>query len=67
MLKVNELYKKKLPTQTQKNNMENTLNQKENALRLIAQTVEDFDDLQTVAAETGIELATLEIMYYSII
>lgn len=47
--------------------MENTLNTQENALRLIAQTVEDFDDLQAVAAETGIDLATLEIMYYSII
>lgn len=46
--------------------MENTLNTKENALRLLAQTVEDFDDLQAVSTETGIDLATLEIMYYSI-
>jgi len=47
--------------------MENTLNARETALLLIASQVEDFDDLMKVQAETGLEMAELEIMYYSII
>ena len=68
MLKVNELNIKKLPAQAQKNNaMENTLNTRETALALIASQVEDFDDLFTIQAETGLDMAELETMYYSII
>ena len=47
--------------------MENTLNNTENALRLVASTVEDFDDLLHVQEITGLPLETLETMYYSIV
>ena len=68
MLKVNELNIKKLPAQAQKNRtMENTMNTQENALIMVATQVEDFDDLLQVQAETGISMAELETMYYSII
>jgi len=68
MLKVNELNIKKLPAQAQKNNaMENTMNTHENALLMVATQVEDFDDLLKVQAETGLDMAELETMYYSII
>ena len=68
MLKVNDLKIKKLPAQAQKNNaMENTMNTYENALLLVATQVEDFDDLLKVQAETGLDMAELETMYYSII
>ena len=68
MLKVNELNIKKLPAQAQKNKaMENTMNTRENALLMVATQVEDFDDLLKVQAETGLDMAELETMYYSII
>ena len=68
MLKVNELNIKKLPAQAQKNNaMENTMNTHENALLMVATQVEDFDDLLKVQAETGLDMDTLEAMFYSII
>ena len=68
MLKVNELNIKKLPTQAQKNkSMENTMNTRETALLIVATQVEDFDDLLKVQAETGLDMAELETMYYSII
>ena len=68
MLEVNELNKKKLPAQAQKNRtMENTLDTRENALLMVATQVEDFDDLLKVQAETGLDMAELETMYYSII
>ena len=68
MLKVNELNIKKLPAQAQKNNaMENTMNTRENALLLVANQVEDYDDLLMIQAETGLEMAELETIYYSII
>ena len=68
MLKVNEIKKKKLPAQAQKNKaMENTMNTRENALLMVATQVEDFDDLLMVQAETGLDMAELETMYYSII
>ncbi|MBQ8959376.1 MAG: hypothetical protein IJ057_13155 [Bacteroidales bacterium] len=47
--------------------MENTLNTRETALALIASQVEDFDDLFTIQAETGLDMAELETMYYSIV
>lgn len=47
--------------------MENTLNTQENALRLVASTVEDFDDLLQVQEVTGLPLSELETMYYSIV
>ena len=47
--------------------MENTMNTHENALIMVATQVEDFDDLLKVQAETGLDMAELEIMYYSII
>ncbi len=68
MLKVNELNIKKLPAQAQKNkSMENTMNTRETALLIVATQVEDFDDLLQVQAETGLDMALLETMYYSII
>lgn len=68
MLEVNELNIKKLLAQAQKNNaMENTLNTRETVLALIASQVEDFDDLFNIQAETGLDMAELETMYYSII
>ena len=68
MLKVNELNKKKLPAQAQKNkSMENTINTHENALIMVATQVEDFDDLLQVQALTGLMMKELETMYYSII
>ncbi len=47
--------------------MENTMNTRENALLMVATQVEDFDDLLMVQAETGLDMAELETMYYSII
>ena len=47
--------------------MENTMNTQENALIMVATQVEDFDDLLQVQAETGLSMAELETMYYSII
>ena len=47
--------------------MENTMNTRETALLIVATQVEDFDDLLKVQAETGLDMAELEIMYYSII
>lgn len=47
--------------------MENTLDTRENALLMVATQVEDFDDLLKVQAETGLDMAELETMYYSII
>lgn len=47
--------------------MENTYNTKENALLMVAEQVEDFDDLLKVQAETGLDMDTLEAMFYSII
>ena len=47
--------------------MENTYNPKNAALVLIANTVEDYDDLVAVQAETGLSMAELETIYYSII
>ena len=47
--------------------MENTYNPKKAALMLIASQVEDFDDLFVIQTETGLEMAELETMYYSII
>ena len=47
--------------------MENTLNNRETALLLIAKNVEDYDDLAAVQAETGLDMAELETMYYSVI
>lgn len=47
--------------------MENTYNPKAAALLMIANTVEDYDDLAQVQAETGLPLEMLEIMYYSIL
>ena len=67
MLKVNEL-NKKVTAQAKKNRaMENTYNTKENALLMVAEQVEDFDDLLIVQAETGLDMDTLEAMFYSII
>ena len=47
--------------------MENTMNTRETALLIVATQVEDFDDLLKVQAETGLDMAELETMYYSII
>lgn len=47
--------------------MENTYNPHTAALLMIANTVEDYDDLAQVQAETGLTMAELETMYYSII
>lgn len=47
--------------------MENTMNTQENALIMVATQVEDFDDLLQVQVETGLSMAELETMYYSII
>ena len=47
--------------------MENTMNTHENALLMVATQVEDFDDLLKVQTETGLDMAELETMYYSII
>lgn len=47
--------------------MENTYNPKAAALLMIANTVEDYDDLAQVQAETGLSMAELETIYYSII
>lgn len=47
--------------------MENTYNPKKAAFMLIASQVEDFDDLFEVQATTGLDMAELETMYYSII
>lgn len=47
--------------------MENTLNLRQNALLLIASKVEDFEDLFEIQTETGLDMAELETMYYSII
>lgn len=47
--------------------MENTMNTQENALIMVATQVEDFDDLLQVQAETGLSMAEIETMYYSII
>ena len=67
MLKVNEL-NKKVTAQAKKNKaMENTMDTHENALLMVATQVEDFDDLLKVQAETGLDMAELETMYYSII
>ena len=67
MLEVNEL-NKKVTAQVKKNRaMENTYNTKENALLMVAEQVEDFDDLLKVQAETGLDMDTLEAMFYSII
>ena len=66
MLKVNELYKK-VTAQAKKNRaMENTYNTKDAALMMVATTVEDFDDLLQVQAETGLSMDELEAMFYSI-
>ena len=43
------------------------MNTQENALIMVATQVEDFDDLLQVQAETGLSMAELETMYYSII
>lgn len=68
MLEVNELYKMKVTGSNKKNRtMENTMNTQENALIMVATQVEDFDDLLQVQAETGLSMAELETMYYSII
>ena len=72
MLKVNELNKKvtgsspKNKSQNQPT-MENNYNPTETALALIAKEVEDYDDLAMVQAETGLSMAELEAIYYSII
>lgn len=47
--------------------MENTYNPQAAALLMIANTVEDYDDLAQVQAETGVPMETLEAMFYSII
>ena len=47
--------------------MENTYNPREKALAMIAKSVEDYEDLEQVQAETGLEMAELESIYYSII
>ncbi len=47
--------------------MKNDNYPKEIALALIANTVEDYDDLAKVQAETGVPMETLEAMFYSII
>lgn len=47
--------------------MENTYNPQRAALMMVATQVEDFDDLLQVQAETGLDMAELETMYYSII
>jgi len=46
--------------------MENTYNTKDAALMMVATTVEDFDDLLQVQAETGLSMDELEAMFYSI-
>ncbi len=68
MLEVNDLNKMKVTGSNEKNkSMENTMNTRETALLIVATQVEDFDDLLKVQAETGIDIAELETMYYSII
>ena len=68
MLEVNDLNKMKVTGSNEKNkSMENTMNTRETALLIVATQVEDFDDLLKVQAETGLDMAELEIMYYSII
>lgn len=47
--------------------MENTYNPKAAALLMIANTVEDYEDLAQVQTETGLPLEVLETMYYSIL
>lgn len=47
--------------------MENTYNPKAAALLMIANKVEDYDDLAQVQTETGVPMETLEAIYYSII
>jgi hypothetical protein len=68
MLEVNDLNKMKVTGSNEKNkSMENTMNTRETALLIVATQVEDFDDLLKVQAETGLDMAELETMYYSII
>lgn len=68
MLEVNDLNKMKVTGSNEKNKtMENTMNTRETALLIVATQVEDFDDLLKVQAETGLDMAELETMYYSII
>ena len=75
MLEVNDLNKIKVTGSNKKNlmttkythNMENTYNPREKALAMIAKSVEDYEDLEQVQAETGLEMAELESIYYSII
>ena len=68
MLEVNDLNKMKVTGSNEKNkSMENTMNTRETALLIVATQVEDFDDLLKVQAETGLDMAELESMYYSII
>lgn len=47
--------------------MENTLNYRETAFNMIVSSVNNFDDLMNVQTETGLSLAELEQMYYSVI
>lgn len=68
MLEVNDLNKMKVTGSNEKNkSMENTMNTRETTLLIVATQVEDFDDLLKVQAETGLDMAELETMYYSII
>ena len=68
MLEVNDLNKMKVTGSNKKNRaMENTMNTHENALLMVATQVEDYDDLLMIQAETGLDMAELETMYYSII
>lgn len=47
--------------------MENTLNTRETAFALITSQVYGFDDLLDIQTTTGLDMAELERMYYSIL